>query len=241
MRIKVLASGSKGNSTYIECGSTKILIDAGISFLQIKNSLSSINVDVNDIDIILITHMHGDHTADIPFFLKYVFNYKKRNTPINIIGPIGTKSKIKDLFDSYNFENGAEIERFFNIHFIEILENEFKINEYNIKSYLMLHGEEKPALGYIIDNKLGVTGDSGLCEGIETIFKKSTVIIADSSSKTGDMCHMGINDLIYLSNKYNKKIFCTHLLDTTRRELIENVHQNIIVKDDFIFKYNFCK
>ena len=49
MRIKVLASGSKGNSTYIECGSTKILIDAGISFLQIKNSLSSINVDVNDI------------------------------------------------------------------------------------------------------------------------------------------------------------------------------------------------
>lgn len=167
------------------------------------------------------------------FFLKYVFNYKKRNTPINIIGPIGTKSKIKDLFDTYNFENGAEIERFFNIHFIEILENEFKINKYNIKSYLMLHGEEKPALGYIIDNKLGVTGDSGLCEGIETIFKKSTVIIADSSSKTGDMCHMGINDLIYLSNKYNKKIFCTHLLDTTRRELIENVHQNIIVKDDF--------
>lgn len=111
--------------------------------------------------------------------------------------------------------------------------NDFKINEYNIKSYLMLHGEEKPALGYIIDNKLGVTGDSGLCEGIETIFKNSTVIIADSSSKTGDMCHMGINDLIYLSNKYNKKIFCTHLLDTTRRELIENVHQNIIVKDDF--------
>lgn len=71
----------------------------------------------------------------------------------------------------------------------------------------MLHGEEKPALGYIIDNKLGVTGDSGLCEGIETIFKNSSVIIADSSSKTGDMCHMGINDLIYLSNKYNKKYF----------------------------------
>lgn len=67
---------------------------------------------VENIDIILITHMHGDHTADIPFFLKYVFNYNKRNTPINIIGPIGIKSKIKDLFNSYNFENGVEIERF---------------------------------------------------------------------------------------------------------------------------------
>lgn len=70
MRIKVLASGSKGNSTYIECGSTKILIDAGISFLQIKNSLSSINVDVNDIDIILITHSHADHIKGLATLLK---------------------------------------------------------------------------------------------------------------------------------------------------------------------------
>ena len=70
MRIKVLASGSKGNSTYIECGSTKILIDAGISFLQIKNSLSSINVDVNDIDIILITHSHADHIKGLATLLR---------------------------------------------------------------------------------------------------------------------------------------------------------------------------
>ena len=232
MQINLIGTGAMYTAYNSACTliDNKIIVDMpnGTVKQMLKNGLP-----VENIDIILITHMHGDHTADIPFFLKYVFNYKKRNTPINIIGPIGIKSKIKDLFDSYNFENGAEIERFFNIHFIEILENDFKINEYNIKSYLMLHGEEKPALGYIIDNKLGITGDSGLCEGIETIFKKSTVIIADSSSKTGDMCHMGINDLIYLSNKYNKKIFCTHLLDTTRRELIENVHQNIIVKDDF--------
>lgn len=142
MQINLIGTGAMYTAYNSACTliDNKIIVDMpnGTVKQMLKNGLP-----VENIDIILITHMHGDHTADIPFFLKYVFNYKKRNTPINIIGPIGIKSKIKDLFDSYNFENGAEIERFFNIHFIEILENDFKINEYNIKSYLMLHGEEK--------------------------------------------------------------------------------------------------
>ena len=70
MKVVILASGSKGNATYIETQNTKLLIDAGISFLQIKNSLSSINVDVNDIDIILITHSHADHIKGLATLLK---------------------------------------------------------------------------------------------------------------------------------------------------------------------------
>ena len=36
MKVIVLASGSKGNATYIESGNTRFLIDAGISYKQIK-------------------------------------------------------------------------------------------------------------------------------------------------------------------------------------------------------------
>ena len=46
MKIQVLASGSKGNCTYIETANTKILIDCGISFLRIKNELEKINVKI---------------------------------------------------------------------------------------------------------------------------------------------------------------------------------------------------
>lgn len=41
MEIIVLASGSKGNATYIQTKKNKILLDAGISYLQIKNRLLS--------------------------------------------------------------------------------------------------------------------------------------------------------------------------------------------------------
>lgn len=56
-----LASGSKGNCTYLGTSQTKILIDAGLSAKGIKTRLESINVDISEIDAILITHEHSDH------------------------------------------------------------------------------------------------------------------------------------------------------------------------------------
>lgn len=56
-----LASGSKGNSIYLGTGSKKILIDAGLSAKSIVLKLQQLNVDVNEIDAILVTHEHTDH------------------------------------------------------------------------------------------------------------------------------------------------------------------------------------
>ncbi|MBA3957123.1 MAG: MBL fold metallo-hydrolase [Parachlamydiaceae bacterium] len=56
-----LASGSKGNSIYVGTENTKILIDAGISTKSLKARLAEINVSLEEIDAVLVTHEHGDH------------------------------------------------------------------------------------------------------------------------------------------------------------------------------------
>lgn len=56
-----LSSGSKGNCVYLGTKHTKVLIDAGISGKAIKNRLAEINVELDEIDAILITHEHSDH------------------------------------------------------------------------------------------------------------------------------------------------------------------------------------
>lgn len=66
MKICTLASGSSGNSLLIETGSTKILVDAGISMRQIRLRLEVLGVDLEDIDAVVVTHEHSDHTAAIP-------------------------------------------------------------------------------------------------------------------------------------------------------------------------------
>ena len=60
-----LYSGSKGNCTYISAGGASILIDAGKSFKNLRMALNQINVSIEDIDAIFITHEHRDHVASL--------------------------------------------------------------------------------------------------------------------------------------------------------------------------------
>ena len=70
MKICVLASGSKGNSSYIETDKTKSLVDLGMSAGYIAKSLKSIGVDPSEIQRVFITHAHTDHVAGLKVFLK---------------------------------------------------------------------------------------------------------------------------------------------------------------------------
>ena len=70
MRIINLASGSKGNLTYLETDNTKILVDDGLSCQETVNRLSLLGVNPDDIDAIMVTHEHTDHTKGIDVFSK---------------------------------------------------------------------------------------------------------------------------------------------------------------------------
>lgn len=60
-----LYSGSSGNCLFVETNNTKILIDAGVSQRKILDALASFNVDISEIDAILVTHEHSDHTKNL--------------------------------------------------------------------------------------------------------------------------------------------------------------------------------
>lgn len=61
MRFSVLGSGSKGNATYVAAGDTAILIDAGMSGIELQRRLAAIGVELSSIDAIFLTHEHNDH------------------------------------------------------------------------------------------------------------------------------------------------------------------------------------
>lgn len=61
MRYHILASGSKGNATIIECKSGRLLIDFGIALKEFSKKSEPLNIRLDDIDAILYTHNHTDH------------------------------------------------------------------------------------------------------------------------------------------------------------------------------------
>lgn len=137
MRISVLASGSKGNVTYIEKNDTKILIDLGTSSRYVENNLKELKVNPKEIDGIILTHTHGDHIKGIDVFTK------KTNSKVYI-----TKEMESDL------------SRFTDIKEFIFIEDDLTIKDINIKILHLSHDTED-IIGLIIEDSLVYITDTG--------------------------------------------------------------------------------
>jgi phosphoribosyl 1,2-cyclic phosphodiesterase len=65
VRMTVLASGSKGNSTIVSSSTTRILVDAGLSCREILRRMKAAGEDPASLDAILVTHEHQDHVQGL--------------------------------------------------------------------------------------------------------------------------------------------------------------------------------
>jgi|SRR5208282_1964202 len=85
------ASAGRSQSGYfIKAGDTSILLEAGPELL---GSLKRKGLEPADIDIIVISHLHGDHFGGLPFLmLEYMWESRPRH-PVRIIGPRHLESR----------------------------------------------------------------------------------------------------------------------------------------------------
>ena len=140
MKVVVLSSGSKGNSTFIKTENTKILIDLGVTKSYIEEKLKEVKEDPKDIDAILITHTHVDHIQGLKTFLK------KYNTKIYV------NEQLKSLLVEYGIDADYVI-----------YDNAFKIKDINIEIFKTSH-DVPGSVGFIIkaeDKSLVYVTDTG--------------------------------------------------------------------------------
>ncbi|MCS7063760.1 MAG: MBL fold metallo-hydrolase [Methylacidiphilales bacterium] len=69
-RVKLLASGSRGNSTLVQSDHGAFLVDAGLSGRELVRRLEAEGVLVEELEGVLITHEHGDHIDALPVLAK---------------------------------------------------------------------------------------------------------------------------------------------------------------------------
>lgn len=70
MLVSVLASGSKGNSTYVKTSHHELLIDAGCTMNYLNEKLIENNTSLDNIEYIFVTHTHTDHVSSIKNIVK---------------------------------------------------------------------------------------------------------------------------------------------------------------------------
>ena len=79
------------------------LIDCGASSLP---ALKRLGIARDDIDLILITHFHGDHFGGLPFFLLDA-QFSRRGRPLAIAGPQGIETRLKKVMEAL-FEHSSK-------------------------------------------------------------------------------------------------------------------------------------
>jgi len=61
VRLCVLASGSGGNTAFIEAGGARVLVDAGLSYRETRRRCADAGLDLREVTDVLLTHEHADH------------------------------------------------------------------------------------------------------------------------------------------------------------------------------------
>jgi len=143
VRFSVLGSGSKGNSVFIESGSTSILIDAGFSGKGLEARLGAVDRSLVNVQAICITHEHNDHICGA--------GVVSRRCQIPAYANYGTfkagEKRMGKLFKSKEFETGDTL----------------TIGDLKVRSFRISHDTADP-VGYVISDgtkSVGYCTDTG--------------------------------------------------------------------------------
>ncbi|MCF8079368.1 MAG: MBL fold metallo-hydrolase [Desulfobacterales bacterium] len=121
---------------YADLGKSRFLLDCGASAMV---SIKRWQIDPATIDAILITHLHGDHFAGIPFFVLDAQLVTKRTRPLLIAGPQGLESRVKAAMEVM-FPGSSKIRQKYPIAFVELVENQAAvIDSLTVTGYPVVH------------------------------------------------------------------------------------------------------
>ncbi len=214
MKVKILASGSKGNSTLVMSGDTMILIDVGITVPQIKRILDKEQININDIDGILISHSHSDHIKGLSNIVK---NYN-----------LSVYAKPELIYD---------LVKYIPIESIIVINDDAVIGDINVKFIETSH--DVTSYGFIIsDSKASmvyITDTGYINKKYEAITKNKDIYVIETNHDE-EMLMNGpypyylkqrvISDKGHLSNRYTGKYLTKVIGDNTKYIFLAHISEN---------------
>lgn len=142
-------SGGLFNTCFHVSGiSANFLIDCGASSLP---AMKRLGIDRDAIDLILITHFHGDHFAGLPFFLLDA-QFSRRTRPLAIAGPEGIETKLPAVMEVM-FEHSSKTKQRFDLSVVTLTPQEQRsFGGVTVTPYPVVHGESGgPHLAYRVE------------------------------------------------------------------------------------------
>lgn len=105
MKIRVLGCGDAFNSGarlhasfWVETADATVLLDCGPSVLA---GMKALGLSPDSVDVVVISHLHGDHFGGVPFLLLELDIVRRRIRELVIAGPVGIRERVSQAMELF--------------------------------------------------------------------------------------------------------------------------------------------
>ena len=180
-------------------------------------------ISAASIDAVIITHLHGDHMAGLPFlFLACQFSSRRKRRLV-VTGPRGSQKQLTSLANAcYHVLSPDKLR--FPVSYIEVdTGDEFTVSGARISAFAMNHTRPEVCLGYRIQiggKTIAFSGDTDWCDALVTISDGADLLLIECTNySTRIPGHLTYQQIVHHRNKLcARRIVLTHVGD----ELLRN-------------------
>ena len=230
-------SGGRFNTCFhVTGGTVNFLIDCGASSLP---ALKRCSIARSDIDLILVTHFHGDHFAGLPFFLLDA-QFSRRSRPLVIAGPEGIEARLTQVMEAL-FENSSRTMQKFEVSVVALSPGETRsFGAVKVTPFSVVHGDSGgPFLAYRIEAEqrvIAYSADTEWTEMLVPLAHGADLFIAEAYTYDRIVKnHLSLATLeAHLAEIAPKRLILTHMSDDMlgRLETLEHTaaHDGMMVE-----------
>ncbi|MEK6711688.1 MAG: MBL fold metallo-hydrolase [Nitrospinota bacterium] len=207
--------GGGARAVLMDCGPTAVPMLMGMGF------------DMGRLDLILLSHLHGDHVLGMPFvFLDSQFR-TKRDRPLVVAGPPGTEAKCEALFRLAYRDTLEHMGRRFEVRYRELPEGEeSEVCGLRITPRKVVHQREEIPYGYRIawrGRTIGWSGDTQWDGALVELARDADLFIVECFTAGFQLrYHTSAEDLEREKHRLTaRRTLLTHMGETTLRRLAE--------------------
>jgi len=141
------------------------LLDCGATSLV---ALKRLGIDPGSVDVVLVSHLHGDHFGGLPFLI-LDGQFSRRTRPLTIAGPPGLAERLTQALEVL-FPGSSTVERRFAVQVVELAERvETPVGPFHATAYAVEHASGAPAYALRLragDSVVACSGDTAWTDAL---------------------------------------------------------------------------
>jgi ribonuclease BN (tRNA processing enzyme) len=241
MRLTIVGSGdafgSGGRSNtcfWLETVKATLIVDFGASALS---ALKARMLDINKLDGIVLSHLHGDHFGGVPFLLLDAQFLGRREKPLTIAGPPGTRTRLDAAMEVFFPKSTGTKWRFpWNVQEIA-LDVETDVLGHTVRTTEVIHQSGAPSTALRLsdgEKTFAYSGDSEWTDALLPIAAEADIFICECYAYAGKMTgHLSWEILKPKISALNaKRLMVTHMNPTVLAKFDEIKSAGVLVAED---------